>query len=432
MIRVWTLPGLAFGFLFLSAFSNPASAGGLILYELGTPDVGLASAGYAARAEDASTLFKNPAGMSRFDFNQLQVGAQALYGDLGFVPDPNTTVSGNNGGNPIGWFPGGAIFYVHNISPKWAAGAGAFSYFGLGQQYDQGWVGRYYMQEALLLGLTLMPSVSYKANDWLSLGAGLNAMYGKLDQKVAVNNVLPTLEDGLLELDSDTWGFGADLGVLVEPNETTRYGLTYVSQVSLDFKATPKFSGLGSGLSAILGGLGLLDTELDLGMKVPHYVMASGYGELGEDWAIMGNLGWQNWKEFGKVEISVSDSTSGSGLTTDLMLKDTWHAAAGARFKASDDWRVTAGVAYDSTPVEDENRTLSFALGEAYRFGAGVLWQVSVPVQLGFAYELAWTGDLPVDQRRGPLAGRVSGVYKSTAIHFLAFNVEWNLGKGGE
>ncbi|MEJ0091147.1 MAG: hypothetical protein WDM80_15565 [Limisphaerales bacterium] len=37
-------------------------AGGLSLYEIGTPDVGLASAGYAARAQDASTLYKNPAG----------------------------------------------------------------------------------------------------------------------------------------------------------------------------------------------------------------------------------------------------------------------------------------------------------------------------------------------------------------------------------
>ena len=114
------------------------------------------------------------------------------------------------------------------------------------------------------------------------------------------------------------------------------------------------------------------------------------------------------------------------------MLKDTWHLAGGARYDVSEDWGITAGIAYDSAPVEDENRTLAFALGEAYRFGAGVLWQVSLPVQLGFAYELAWTGDLPVDQFRGPLAGRVSGVYESTAIHFLAFNLEWNFGEAGE
>ena len=41
--------------------------GGVFLYEVGTPDLGLASAGRAALAEDASTVMGNPAGMSRLD-----------------------------------------------------------------------------------------------------------------------------------------------------------------------------------------------------------------------------------------------------------------------------------------------------------------------------------------------------------------------------
>lgn len=45
--------------------SAALQAGGLSRDEIATPDVGLAPAGYAARAEDASTVFKNPAGMSR-------------------------------------------------------------------------------------------------------------------------------------------------------------------------------------------------------------------------------------------------------------------------------------------------------------------------------------------------------------------------------
>jgi long-subunit fatty acid transport protein len=49
----------------------PAMAGGLIAYEVGTADVGLASAGYNARAQDASTVFTNPAGMTRLEGIQL-------------------------------------------------------------------------------------------------------------------------------------------------------------------------------------------------------------------------------------------------------------------------------------------------------------------------------------------------------------------------
>jgi long-subunit fatty acid transport protein len=60
--------------------SLSAQAGGIALYEIGTPDIGLASAGYASRVQDASTVFRNPAGMSVLEGAQLQVGAQLTYG----------------------------------------------------------------------------------------------------------------------------------------------------------------------------------------------------------------------------------------------------------------------------------------------------------------------------------------------------------------
>ena len=65
-------------------------AGGLILTEFGTEDVALAGAGWAARAQDASTLFKNPAGMSRLEGNQFQGGLQALYFQSGGFSGTNT------------------------------------------------------------------------------------------------------------------------------------------------------------------------------------------------------------------------------------------------------------------------------------------------------------------------------------------------------
>jgi len=73
--------------LSLAALARPraASAGGFFLYEIGTPDVGLASAGYAARAQDASTVFTNPAGMTMLDHSQLLAGIQPIYTHLAFA-----------------------------------------------------------------------------------------------------------------------------------------------------------------------------------------------------------------------------------------------------------------------------------------------------------------------------------------------------------
>jgi long-chain fatty acid transport protein len=94
---------------------SSARAGGLSLYEIATADVGLASAGWAARAQDPATLLKNPAGMSLLEGNQFQSGLQVLQAGIGFSPSAGTTVDGNSGGNAVGVLPGLSLFYVHGL-----------------------------------------------------------------------------------------------------------------------------------------------------------------------------------------------------------------------------------------------------------------------------------------------------------------------------
>src|SRR5262245_17922807 len=267
-----------------------ASAAGIELYEIATPDVGLASAGYAARANDASTLFKNPAGMSRLNEAQLQAGVQALYGSVSFSPNDNTSarLGTDDGGNAIGWLPGASAFVVVPLGEKWRVGLGLFSYIGLASDYNNDWVGRYYVQKSALVGMSVMPSVSYQATDWLSIGAGLNAMYGFLDSDIAVNNGVGP--DGQMSLKDHTWGFGANVGVLIQASEKTRFGITYLSAADLDFEDKPSFTGLGPVLGTILAN----PPNLNLGVTVPQSVMVSAYHQLNDQWAVMADFGWQD------------------------------------------------------------------------------------------------------------------------------------------
>jgi long-chain fatty acid transport protein len=99
-------------FMAAGFWAAPARAGGIALYEIGTPDVGQAAAGCAARAQDAATLFKNPAGMSLLAKSKLQAGAQLTYGNVSFSPYNQTTTTGDNGPNPVGWVPGGSLFFM--------------------------------------------------------------------------------------------------------------------------------------------------------------------------------------------------------------------------------------------------------------------------------------------------------------------------------
>ena len=71
--------------------ASTAQAGGLLLYEFGTAEPGLAAAGYAARAQDASTAFTNPAGMTRLDGTQVLVGGQLMWLNTQFSVDGATS-----------------------------------------------------------------------------------------------------------------------------------------------------------------------------------------------------------------------------------------------------------------------------------------------------------------------------------------------------
>ena len=100
------------GILLGALIASSVHAGGLYLYELGTPDVGAAAAGWAARAQDAATVFTNPAGMTRLDKSEMLAGVQPLYLHADFSPDSNTTTSGSDG-DASTWLPAGGLYYVH-------------------------------------------------------------------------------------------------------------------------------------------------------------------------------------------------------------------------------------------------------------------------------------------------------------------------------
>jgi len=414
---------LATAFLVLAG-PGSGRAGGILLYETGTPDMFTAGAGWAARAQDAATVLTNPAGMTRIQGGDFLLGAGALYGDVQFTPDASTSVSGGDGGVAVGWFPNGGAYYARGLSERWWFGMAATGNFGLTEGYDGGWVGRYYVEKATLVGVSFLPSVAYRVNPALSFGASLNAVYGILRNDVAINNVPPAEPDGRLSLSADDLSFGGNVGALWEPSGRARLGVVYTSPVKLDFVDRPEFTDLGSTMSAALQAAGLLGSDLGIGVTVPQTVMASFYRDLGADWALMGDLGWQDWSQFGKVEVAVATDPP-SGLTTNIPYQDTWHGALGARRRLDGGWLLSAGVGYDSPMVADADRSLTLPVGETWRLAAGAQRQLGERFEVGFGYTYQALGSLPVDVNRGPLSGRVSGAYENAAIHVLSLQGHW-------
>lgn len=406
-----------------------AHAGGLAAYNVGSADVGLASAGAEARAADPSTIYANPAGMARLKGTQVLLGVQALYADLKFDIDAGTSpgLGSNSGGNAVGWFPGGGVFVTHQVSPDLTLGFGSTSSFGLGLEYDKSWVGRYYSRESALIGLSLLPSVAYKVNDKLSLGASVNATYAILKNKVAINNVLPGAADGRLELKDARWSWGVNLGALYEFTPSTRLGLTYKSEVDLDFSARADFDGIAPGLLALLNASGLNNARIGMDITIPQGVGASLFHQASDRWALLGSIGWQQWSKFGHVEVSV-DSTAPVSATTNLKFKDTWHAALGAQYRVSQPWLLNFGVAYDSNFQKSSNVSPALPANGAWMFGIGLQNQASKDFEWGVAAQYVYGGQIETNRQGANPAiggrGNLVGHY-DPRVYFLSANFIW-------
>ena len=410
----------------------PAGAGGLLLYEVGTADVGLASAGYTARAQDASTVFTNPAGMTRLDGTQLALGAQVLYGDIGFTIRQGTDprLGSGDGGNPIAFFPGGGFFVSYSVSPDLKVGLASTGNFGMAQKFDSDWVGRYYIQEGTLMGVSLLPAVAWRISPEVSVGASLNAMYGIMKQKVAINNLVGA--DGQLSLDANKWGFNANLGLIYQPVETTRFGVTYNSQVRLDFSGPAEFTGLSPAIEALLCARGLLNARLDIPIYVPQGVNASVVHELDDRWTLLGSFGWQQWSKFGQVQLGIDSATDPTTLKTDLDFKNTWHIAVGAQYRLDGPWRLNMGAAYDSGFQDGSNVSPVLPSNAAWRFGIGLQKEQSRTFDWTLSAQYLYGGTTDVNLRdSAPVIaggrGALVGSFQNSAMYFLAATFNWKL-----
>ncbi len=407
---------------------SPVFGAGLWLYETGSPDVGTAAAGKAALASDASAAGANPAGMTNLDRSQLLVALQGLYVNAEF----NTELSdfgGGDGGNAGGFVPTGSLHYVHQVTPDLRVGLSMGSYFGLGVDYGKDWAGRYYITEADFLTFGVNPGIGYRINDWLSVGAGFSVMYAELKQKVAINNAAVPfqagLADGELRLEDDDLAYGFNLGILLEPRPGTRFGITYRSEVDLEFEDVASVSGAGPVLQGLFARTGLAGSQVDLKMTVPQAVMVSGYHQVTPRWAILGNIGWQEWSKFGKQEIGLRSEQTRS-FKQDLEYDDTWHFALGAQFRFAPEWLWSFGAAYDTSPVgSDKGRTPELALDRQIRLASGLQYDWNEDVTIGGAYQYIDLGKGGIDRNDGPLRGQLKGDYDPNSIHVFALNLIW-------
>ena len=398
-------------------WSTQSMAGGAYIYEMAnTTDIGTAGAGLAAKAQDASVVFNNPAGMTRIHRPEIQAGGTVLYLKGPFDSDSDTTITGPDS-NTTEWFAGGNFSYVHPLDNDFTFGLSFQNFFGLTLDWDHKWKGRYSTHEEWLIAPQLQPTIAYKVNDTLSVGAGAALTYGYLKSKLAVDNQVAGT-DGKAEIEDTDTAVQGNFGVMIEPTKDTRIGIRYLTETKLDFKDKISTSGIGPIGEAVLDDLG----AIDLGIYIPQAINVSIFHQVNSDWALLGSLGWEDWSRFGKVDVGFDNL--GRVTTDNLHAKDTYHLGIATQYQYDPELMLSAGFSFDSEMFSDKNRPVSLPMGDMYRYGVGFEKSADKDFTFGGGLDLIWEGDLPVKNTNGA-AGELNGEYTNVYFVFATLYGVW-------
>lgn len=389
-----------------SFLSTQLFAAAFQLYELGTPVIGTAGVGQAVVASDASTAYFNPAGMTQLSTSQFLLGSEIIIPDTHFQKDDKTTISGNSGGNAAPLTPGVSMYYVYSATPSIKLGASLTSPYAGFLTYNDGWAGRYLVQNTQLLTLNLNPSAAYKVNQWLSVGAGAAIEYAGLYQTVA----LPYQpdNDGQITVKVHDYSPGYNAGVLLTPNQQTKIGVAYRSRIihnmhgNLTFLRIPETPGVTTALT------------------MPQNVIASIAQGVGNRVTLLGEAGWANWASMQKNVLQVD----GLSATTVLDWRNTYRAGLGGQFIVIPALMLQAGVSYDSSPTNSEKRTPNLPMDRQVRAGAGAVFTLNSLAQLAFSYEYINFGKAEIDNTS--LDGTFAGSYKKNFANVMQASINVN------
>lgn len=396
------------------AFSGGAFASGFQLLEQNASGIGNAYAGSAAVADNASTIFYNPAGMTQLKDREFSVGATGVQTSFKFSDQGSAALAGTgNGGDggSLGFIPNGYLSWA--LNKDWYVGVGVGAPFGLVTKYNDPWIGGAHSLSFDIKTYNINPSVAYKVNDQLSVGLGLSWQRIEAEyKKIAGIGVPFSLTRVTLKLDDDSWGW--NVGALYKVTPATTLGVSYRSQVKYDLTGNTKGSG---GIAPVIAAA---TGDAKAKLTLPDTVIFSAAHKLNDRWELLGDVSWTGWNSI--PELNILRPTGALVQKLDTKFRDTWRVAVGGNYTVNDAWKLKVGVAHDQTPIRDAaHRLASLPDNDRTWFSLGGQWKASKTAALDFGAAYLYVRDAKINNAgTSPLQGVVTGNYKDSAWLFGA------------
>ncbi|CAH0646248.1 MULTISPECIES: OmpP1/FadL family transporter [Pseudomonas] len=377
--------------------SSQLLASGFALNEQSISSMGTGFAGRSSSAEDASTVFGNPAGMSRLKREQVTVGGAAVIAKTD-ISGPGSNLGGETDGDmvPVVGVPMG--YYVKPIDDHWSVGFGVYVPFGLVTDYGSDDAARYWGKKSHVEVVTFQPTVSYAFNDKVSIGFGptINRIKGELGSSL-INPLTPGRNDGEVKIKGDDTAVGYNIGLMVQATDRTRVGLTYHSMVDYKLEGKTRVS------TPLIGPFNGNKFDASLKIKTPESVDLSVTHELDDQWTLYAGSTWTRWSRLENITVQndVPAPLAGSAfqtITEEQNWHDTWAHAIGASYKVNKEWVLRTGFTVDQSPTNNHDRSPRIPTGDRKVFSLGAGWSPNDDMTIDVAYSYLWEEDTKVNQ----------------------------------
>ena len=409
----------------LAAVSASAGASG---YRFGSQSVSAQGSADAngAEAADASTIFANPAGLSRLEGRQLIGGITAVvphssYQDAGSTRFTRTPTGGQAAQDDYvpSVVAGPSLYYSQKIDSRWSAGVGVFVPYGTKLDYDANWAGRYSLTNIKLEALNINPSVAFKLDERHAFGFGIDLEFMKasLGQGVDVPGtvaaaqasgsgaalarqiatlggnpaLLASAGDAHAAVTGKDWGYGFNVGYLFSPDQDTRFGIAYRSPIQHELKggASWDFSTVTADpvVNRVLQATARrANSAAQVDIRTPETLSLNAFHQFDDKWAGMMDVTWTRNSRLENIDIQFVGTAEGDEVIRQQW-KNTVRVALGANYRLNENLTLRGGIAHDDAPVRStELRHAALPDADRLQLSFGANWKLGAGSSLDLAY----------------------------------------------
>tara|TARA_B110000211_G_scaffold105994_3_gene123135 strand:+ start:3277 stop:4644 length:1368 start_codon:yes stop_codon:yes gene_type:complete len=395
-----------------------AMAQGFYVDEQSALRLGDAFSGGAAQADDASTAFYNPAGLTRLQQKQLTINLSAISVSSEFEGSSTTL-----GGAPVTGKDVSAeafdvlpsIYFSSPMSENLVFGAYLNAPYATGTDFGKNSMGRYFATESSITGIDFGTALGFKVSDNLSFGISMIMQY--LSATVAQNvnmsalcfgaeaqgelgpytcnglgitneSLGKTTNDSPFEMKGDDLNIGFTAGMLYEFSPESRIGLHYKNRISHDLQGNATLEVPTS--AETFGSLaGIIDTKAkgSATIETPSQANLSFYQGMGK-FSLQADVQWTQWSSFETLSIKSDDDViTGVASPQSYDWVESYRYAIGGSYQMTPALTLRSGLALDQTPIKDDQTKVDFAFDDYQAISFGLTYDMNKDLAFDFGIQ---------------------------------------------